>query len=215
LSLPILKTTPPPQARAKAEAAKAKADAKREAEAAEAAELAKMKRKGGGGGGSAGSGGRSSSAGLGKVTAHALAKAAAAEAEAAAAAAASKKLAARREVGHEDYASALEAHDPAAHRAVAGEGDVDARSVTEAVAALGLDSPAGGGGAGGAGADDRHPERRAKAAYAAYCDRELPRLRAEKPGLKLSQYKDLMWTAWRKDPANPIVAAALAKGGGV
>lgn len=201
-----LQLHPPSQARAKADAAKAKADAKREAEAAEAAELAKMNKANKAGPGSAGP---KRSASVGKMTQHQLAKAAAADAESAAADAAARKMAARREVGHEDYASALEAHDPAAHREVVpGEGDVvDARSLSEAVSALGLDSP------GGESGGDKHPERRAKAAYAAYCDRELPRLREEKPGLKLQQYKDMMWRAWQKDPANPFVAAALARGG--
>ena len=190
---------PSTQARAKADAAKAKADAKKEAEAAEAAELAKMNKAN-----KAGSAGPKRSVSSGKITQHQLAKAAAADKDAAAAEASARKLASRREVGHEDYASALEAHDPSAHRE-AGEAEIDARSLTEAVSALGLvDSPGGEG--------EKHPERRAKAAYAAYCDRELPRLREEKPGLKLQQYKDMMWRAWQKDPANPFVAAALARG---
>ena len=147
---------------------------------------------------------RSTSAGTG--TPHALAKAAAADKESADAESTARKMAARREVGQDDYATALDEHDPTAHRG-AGEGDVDARSVAEAVSALGLDSPA-------AGEVDKHPERRAKAAYAAYCDRELPLLRADKPGLKLQQYKDMMWRAWQKDPANPLVAAALARAAG-
>lgn len=34
---------------------------------------------------------------------------------------------------------------------------------------------------------DRHPEKRVKSAYAAFEERELPRLKQENPGLRLSQ----------------------------
>ena len=46
--------------------------------------------------------------------------------------------------------------------------------------------------------------RRMKAAFAAYTDAEMPRLRLDKPGLKLSQYKDLIWKSWQKSPSNPL-----------
>lgn len=36
---------------------------------------------------------------------------------------------------------------------------------------------------------ERHPERRAKAAYKAFEETMLPQMRADHPGLKLSQYK--------------------------
>lgn len=39
-------------------------------------------------------------------------------------------------------------------------------------------------------------------------ERQLPLLKEEKPGLKLMQYKDLMWKAWQKSPENPMVQAA-------
>ena len=45
---------------------------------------------------------------------------------------------------------------------------------------------------------DRHPERRQKAALAAFEDRRLPELRKEHPGLRLQQYKDLIFKEFQK-----------------
>jgi hypothetical protein len=87
----------------------------------------------------------------------------------------------------------------------AADGAVDARSLDAAVAALSITAPGG-------EEPDRRPEKRARAAFAAYSERELARLKAEKPGLKLSQYKDLVWRAWGKAPENPMVAAGRAGG---
>ncbi|TPX35720.1 hypothetical protein SmJEL517_g02020 [Synchytrium microbalum] len=51
---------------------------------------------------------------------------------------------------------------------------------------------------------ERHPERRVKAAYAAYEERELPILKAENPGLRLSQLKEILYKNWKKSPENPM-----------
>lgn len=51
---------------------------------------------------------------------------------------------------------------------------------------------------------DRHPEKRMKAAFMAYEEREMPLLKEEYPGLKLSQYKERLWERWQKSPENPI-----------
>ncbi|ETW85173.1 hypothetical protein HETIRDRAFT_43144, partial [Heterobasidion irregulare TC 32-1] len=51
---------------------------------------------------------------------------------------------------------------------------------------------------------ERHPERRFKAAYEAYQERELPNLRVEHPGLRLQQYKDLLYKQFQKSPENPF-----------
>ena len=45
---------------------------------------------------------------------------------------------------------------------------------------------------------DRHPERRQKAALAAFEDRRLPELKKEHPGLRLQQYKDLIYKEFQK-----------------
>jgi len=47
---------------------------------------------------------------------------------------------------------------------------------------------------------DRHPERRQKAALAAFEDRRLPELRKEHPGLRLQQYKDIIYKEFQKAP---------------
>lgn len=52
--------------------------------------------------------------------------------------------------------------------------------------------------------DDRHPEKRMKAAYKAYEDLELPILKAQNPSLKLSQLKQMVFKNWPKSPQNPL-----------
>ena len=52
--------------------------------------------------------------------------------------------------------------------------------------------------------------RRMKAAFAAYKERQLPIVKEEKPGLKQSQYQDMIFKAWQKSPENPIIRAQLA-----
>ncbi|CDJ65832.1 hypothetical protein, conserved [Eimeria necatrix] len=55
-----------------------------------------------------------------------------------------------------------------------------------------------------AGGEDRHPERRMKAAYRAYEEQMLPRLKAENPTLKRSQLLELLSKQWKKAPENPL-----------
>lgn len=49
-----------------------------------------------------------------------------------------------------------------------------------------------------------------KAAFAAYKERQLPMVKEEKPGLKQSQYQDMIFKAWQKSPENPLIRAQLA-----
>ncbi|KZV90790.1 DUF1014-domain-containing protein [Exidia glandulosa HHB12029] len=51
---------------------------------------------------------------------------------------------------------------------------------------------------------ERHPERRFKAAFEAYQERELPNAKKEHPGLRLQQYKDLLYKQFQKSPENPF-----------
>ncbi|KAH9034037.1 hypothetical protein EDB83DRAFT_2525329 [Lactarius deliciosus] len=70
---------------------------------------------------------------------------------------------------------------------------------------------------------EKHPERRFKAAFNAYIERELPNIRDEvpylfpriddsgltksyfqQPGLRLQQYKDLLFKQFQKSPENPF-----------
>ncbi|KAH3681139.1 hypothetical protein WICPIJ_007914 [Wickerhamomyces pijperi] len=51
---------------------------------------------------------------------------------------------------------------------------------------------------------DRHPERRFKAAFAAFEERRLPEARKENPGLRLQQVKQLIFKEFEKSPENPF-----------
>ncbi|KAF9009554.1 hypothetical protein BDQ17DRAFT_1348321 [Cyathus striatus] len=57
---------------------------------------------------------------------------------------------------------------------------------------------------------ERHPERRFKASLAAYEERELPNLKKEHPGLRLQQYKDLLYKKFQKSPENPFNQATVS-----
>lgn len=57
---------------------------------------------------------------------------------------------------------------------------------------------------------DRHPERRYKAAYAAYEESRLPELKQEHPGLRLNQMKELIHKEFEKSPQNPFNQATIA-----
>jgi len=50
---------------------------------------------------------------------------------------------------------------------------------------------------------EQHPERRFKAALEAYSERELHKAKEEHPGLRLQQYKDLLFKQFQKSPENP------------
>lgn len=52
--------------------------------------------------------------------------------------------------------------------------------------------------------DDRHPEKRMKAAFKAYEDEQLPIMKQEYPSLKLSQLKQMIFKEWQKSPENPM-----------
>ena len=73
-------------------------------------------------------------------------------------------------------------------------GELEARTVDEAITVLSV----------GQEPQDKHPERRMKAAYAAYEERELPRLKEENPNLRMSQLKQLLRKEWMKSPENPM-----------
>ncbi|VVD02477.1 coiled-coil domain-containing protein 124 [Leptidea sinapis] len=51
---------------------------------------------------------------------------------------------------------------------------------------------------------DKHPEKRLKAAYTAFEEVTLPRLKAENPTLRLSQLKQMLRKEWLKSPENPL-----------
>lgn len=51
---------------------------------------------------------------------------------------------------------------------------------------------------------EKHPERRMKAAYQAFEDLRMPRLKEDNPNLKLSQLKQMLKKDWIKSPENPM-----------
>ncbi|KAJ1958528.1 hypothetical protein EC988_000251 [Linderina pennispora] len=51
---------------------------------------------------------------------------------------------------------------------------------------------------------DRHPEKRAKAAFREFMQREKPRFKLEYPSLRLAQLKHQMWKEWQTSPENPF-----------
>ncbi|XP_054756246.1 coiled-coil domain-containing protein 124-like [Lytechinus pictus] len=74
------------------------------------------------------------------------------------------------------------------------DGVVSARDVGEAISALSLKEAE----------LEKHPEKRVKAAYAAYEETQLPILKAENPNLRLSQLKQMLKKDWMKSPENPM-----------
>lgn len=57
---------------------------------------------------------------------------------------------------------------------------------------------------------ERHPERRFKASYEAYLERELPNVKQEHPGLRLQQYRDILYKEFQKSPENPFNQTTVA-----
>lgn len=57
---------------------------------------------------------------------------------------------------------------------------------------------------------ESHPERRVKAAFEAYLERELPNIKKEQPGLRLQQQRDLLYKQFRKSPENPFNQTTVA-----
>lgn len=57
---------------------------------------------------------------------------------------------------------------------------------------------------------DRHPERRVKAAYAVFEETEMPILKLENPGLRMSQLRELLKKKWAKSLQNPMNQASIS-----
>jgi Coiled-coil domain-containing protein 124 /Oxs1 len=132
-----------------------------------------------------------------KVTAAQLAAAAEAEKEQRERQAAAAKKAARKEVSEDAYDALVSSRNSNRE-----EDTVEARGLDSALAAVQTLSLGTGTDASGAG--DKHPEKRMKAAWAAYEAAELPRLQEDKPELKRQQYRDMLWKSWQKSPNNPL-----------
>lgn len=84
------------------------------------------------------------------------------------------------------------------NRRMQEEGSVEARTVEDAIALLSVAEEA-----------DRHPERRMRAAFTAFEEAQLPRLKQENPNMRLSQLKQLLKKEWLRSPENPMNQRAL------
>ena len=71
------------------------------------------------------------------------------------------------------------------------DGVVSARTLDEAVSAMSIVTGQGG------AEDDRHPEKRLKAAYREYEEKNWEQLRSDNPTLRHSQLKDLLFKQWQ------------------
>lgn len=80
------------------------------------------------------------------------------------------------------------------NRIVPDEGTIEARTIEDAIAVLST----------GPEDLDRHPERRMKAAYNAWEEVNMPRVKMENPGMRLSQLKQMLKKEWMKSPENPL-----------
>ena len=78
-------------------------------------------------------------------------------------------------------------------------GHLDASTIDEALDVLSVHDPS----------IEKHPEKRMKAAYAAFEERELPRLKVEFPNLRMSQLKQHLRKDWMKSPDNPLNQAHM------
>ena len=81
------------------------------------------------------------------------------------------------------------------------EDKIEASGIDAAVEAMTGMSVGGGVGRGGSGA--KPGTTNMKAAFAAFQEAELPKLKEENPRLKKSQYDEQLSKMWKKDPRNP------------
>ncbi|XP_068961469.1 coiled-coil domain-containing protein 124 [Petaurus breviceps papuanus] len=85
------------------------------------------------------------------------------------------------------------------NRRIPEEGSVEARTIEDAIAVLSVNDDS-----------DRHPERRMKAAFTAFEELHLPRLKKENPNMRLSQLKQLLKKEWMRSPDNPMNQRTMA-----
>lgn len=57
---------------------------------------------------------------------------------------------------------------------------------------------------------ERHPERRFKAAFEAFKEREMARIKQERPGMRSQQYHDALYKEFQKHPDNPFNQLTVA-----
>ncbi|KAF7663569.1 hypothetical protein LDENG_00206790 [Lucifuga dentata] len=80
------------------------------------------------------------------------------------------------------------------NRIIPDEGTEEARTIEDAITVLSMEPEE----------IDHHPERRMKAAFAAFEEANMPRLKKENPNMRLSQLKQQLKKEWMKAPENPF-----------
>lgn len=97
-----------------------------------------------------------------------------------------------------EEAPELETENPNRRMAemLAAENAVEARCVDDALSVLNIGDDGS--------SVDKHPEKRMKAAYNEFEQRELPIIKQENPNLRLSQLKQILYKQWQKSPDNPM-----------
>ena len=106
-----------------------------------------------------------------------------------------KQKEAKKEVSEEEYAAIVDVKNDNLDTEKIDASGIDA--AVDAMSALGVSGvvSSGVGAPGGT--------MNMKAAYAAFEEKEMPRLKEDRPGLKQSQYKEALFKLWKKSPTNP------------
>lgn len=58
---------------------------------------------------------------------------------------------------------------------------------------------------------DRNIGKRARVAFKQFAADNMSKLKEEKPGMRITQYNDMLWERWQKSPLNPFVQRAEAR----
>jgi len=165
--------------RAEADAASADAKAAARAEARRQAQLEEEQF----------AGKKSSGAAVKKKTAYELAQGKEMDAKARLKAKFAAAKAAKNEVEEDDYADMVDRVNENRKTSVVSASGVDA-----AIEALSLEDSR----------SNSPAPMSMKAAYAQFEEEKLAELKADKPGLKMQQYRDLLSKLWTRDPRNPL-----------
>ncbi|KII74726.1 Coiled-coil domain-containing protein 124 [Thelohanellus kitauei] len=59
---------------------------------------------------------------------------------------------------------------------------------------------------------DRNPEKRQRASYNAYVEREMERLQTKQPTLSYSQKQQIISKSWQRAPENPVYRKCVERG---
>jgi len=52
--------------------------------------------------------------------------------------------------------------------------------------------------------ENKNPEKKMKGLHKAFEERMMPEMKSDYPGLRMSQYKERIFTLWKKSPENPM-----------